>query len=175
MSAQDEAPSAYIFLPSSFPLPFLIHWPITAKFYRLVEVSRIAVLTQMSFFLWALKNLPRAQPCNTVPAVGRVLLEACAVRYHWAGVADSLETTSLVPGLKELHVLYQLAAIPVFVAWLTLGLCLCAVLCSVRTSCWRLDWKPVNLKAGISEGPPGYMWAVSVSFRQINLSVVLTV
>lgn len=124
----------------------------------------------MSFFLWALKNLPRAQPCNTLPAMGRAFLEACAVRYHWAGVADSQETTFLIPGLKELHVPYQLAAIPVFVAWLSLGLCLCAVLCSMRTSCWRLDWKPVNPKAGISEGPPGYVCAVSVSFKQTNKS-----
>lgn len=132
---------------------FLTHWPITAKFYRLVEVLSITMLLQMSFFLWALKNLPRAQPCNVVPAVGRALLEASAVRCHWAGVADSQEATFLVPGLKELHVLYQLAAIPVFVAWLTLGLCLVQ-----RSVVWGPpvgDWTRSQLtpRLGSQKGP----------------------
>lgn len=136
---------SFFFSPSFFN-PLANH----SQFYRLVEVSGITVLLQMSCFLWTLKNLPRAKPCNTVPAAGRCLLEACAVRYHWAGVAHSHESTPLIPGLKELHILYHLAAIPVFVVWLTLGLCSCAVLYSMGTSCWRLDWKPVNPEAGIS-------------------------
>lgn len=45
----------------------------------------------------------------------------------------------------------------------------CSTLC-VQTSCWRLDWKPVHPKAVISEGPPGYVCAVSVSFKQTNKS-----
>lgn len=155
---------------------FLTHWPITAKFYRLVEVLSITMLLQMSFFLWALKNLPRAQPCNMVPAVGRALLEASAVRYHWAGVADSQEATSLVPGFKELHVLYQLAAIPVFVAWLTLGLCLVQ-----RSVVWGPpvgDWTRSQLtpRLGSQKGTLGmFVLSLPRSNKQTNLpSVVVT-
>lgn len=118
----------------------------------------------------------RAQPWNMVPAVGRALLEASAVRYHWAGVADSQAATSLVPGLKELHVLYQLAAIPVFVAWLTLGLCL--VQCSVVWGPPDGDWTGSQLtpRLRFQKGLLGMcVLSLSHSNKQTNLpSVVVT-
>lgn len=90
-----------IYFPSFFfSPPFFTSWPIVAKFYRPVEVSRVTVLLQMSFFLWILGNLPRGEPCDMVPAVGRALLKACAVRCHGAWDADWQETTSLIPVLR---------------------------------------------------------------------------